>query len=38
MMAVSKYKFDKMTMSEMVALARHEAMRQLEEETNGEKQ
>lgn len=31
-MAIGKYKFDRMTMSEMVALARHEAMRQLEEE------
>jgi len=31
-MAIGKYKFDRMTMSEMVALARHEARRQLEEE------
>ena len=33
-----KYKFEKMSMSEMIALAKHEAMKQLEEETNGEKQ
>ena len=37
-MKIRKYQFEKISMSEMIALARHEARRQLEEEANGEKQ